>query len=120
LILSAALSPSNDIRAWEDIEIVFLCDERVDISDGISRETRNYAELGFADQRSGKPNLAWVMLRDLAEGRGIIRDAATTDGWSMVERRMLEIRKTLRKHFGIATCRWRIDIEADFMAVAET
>jgi hypothetical protein len=89
---------------WEDIEISFLSDERVQIRNGPQPETRNYAELGFEDRRNGKPNRAWLMLRDLAEMRGIIRYPTKTCGvWSKVEKRMQEIRKALRQHFGIST-----------------
>jgi hypothetical protein len=42
---------SNAAKAatWEEIEILFLSDERVQILNGTNRETRNYAEFGFAD-----------------------------------------------------------------------
>jgi hypothetical protein len=93
---------------WATIEILFLSDERVQIRNGVHTETRNYAELGFADRRiergkEAKPNLAWVILRALAEQNGIIRDGSKTGvAWPKVEKRMQFIRKALRKHFGIA------------------
>ena len=92
---------------WGAIEILFLSDERVQIRNGAQTETRNYAELGFADRRvergKTKPNLAWVTLRAMAELNGIIRDGAKTGAdWSKVEKRMQNIRKAFRKHFGIA------------------
>jgi hypothetical protein len=92
---------------WDAIEITFLSDERVQIRNGANTETRNYAELEFADLRVGrgkpKPNLAWATLRAMAEQNGVIRDGAKTGAdWPKVERRMQEIRKALRKHFGIA------------------
>jgi hypothetical protein len=99
----------NRSRAdWDAIEISFLSDERVQISKGRNTETRNYAELGFADRRAKgsqpKPNLAWATLRAMAEQNGIIRDGAKTRAaWPKVEKRMQVIRKALRKHFGITT-----------------
>jgi hypothetical protein len=92
---------------WDAIEIVFLSDERVQIRNGAKSETRNYAELGFADRRAKrgepKPNLAWVTLRAMAEEHGIIRDGAKTGAaWPMVEKRMQDIRRAFRRHFGIA------------------
>lgn len=88
--------------SWQSIEVSFLSTERVQIRNGTETETRNYSELGFADRRNGKPNLAWVTLRTLAEERGIIRDAGKTGGdWPKVEKRMQEIRRALRKHFSI-------------------
>ena len=61
-------------ESWQAIEISFLSDERVQIRCGPQIETRNYGELvGFADRRNGKPNQAWVMLRAMAEAKGLIR-----------------------------------------------
>ena len=89
---------------WDTIEISFLSDERVQIRNGPDIETYNYNELGFEDSRNGKPNQAWVTLRVLAVERGIIRDATKTGGtWPKVEKRMQEIRKALRNHFGISS-----------------
>jgi hypothetical protein len=64
----------------------------------------NYAELGFADGRNGKPNRAWITLRALAEQRGIVRTPTKPgQSWSDVEKRMQEIRKLLREHFCVST-----------------
>jgi hypothetical protein len=88
---------------WETIEISFLSDERVQIGNGTDTETRNYSELGFSDGRTGKPNQAWVILRALAEERGVIRDGMKTGlAWPKIEKRMQDIRKVLRKNFGIS------------------
>jgi hypothetical protein len=93
--------------SWQAIEISFLSDERVQIRNGTNIETHNYGELGFADRRAKrgkpKPNQAWVTLRAMAEQDGIIRDGAKTSAaWPRVEKRIQEIRRVLRKHFGIA------------------
>jgi hypothetical protein len=96
-------SSNAGVATWDTIEISFLSDERVQIRHGTISETRNYAEFGFDDKRSGKPNQAWVALRALAEQRGVIKDAAKMpQPWSKVEKRIQEIRKVLRKHFGIS------------------
>ncbi len=92
--------------SWRDIEISFLSDERVQIRNGTTTETRNYGELEFADRRAKqgkpKPNQAWMTLRAMAEQNGIIRDGAKTGAsWPKVEKRIQEIRKVLRKHFSI-------------------
>jgi hypothetical protein len=61
-----------------------------------------YNELGFEDRRTGKPKQAWVTLRTLAEQRGLIRQPTKEHPrWSVVEKRMQEIRKILRKQFQI-------------------
>jgi hypothetical protein len=88
--------------AWEAIEIVFLSDERVQIRNGGNRETRNYADFGFADGRNENPNQAWKILRALA-AEGVIRDEKDAGlPWTKVEKQIQEIRKILRKHFGIS------------------
>jgi hypothetical protein len=89
---------------WEDIEILFLSDERVQIRNGGNRETRNYAEFGFADGRTRNPNQAWEALRVLAAQRGVIRDGAALNlPWPKVEKRIQEIRRLLREHFHISS-----------------
>ena len=81
--------PKIEVEAsWEQIEITFLSDERVQIRRGKSIETRNYAEFGFQDGRNQIPNRAWETLRRFGELRGIIRDG--TEGhqpWPKVEKR---------------------------------
>jgi hypothetical protein len=97
---------SSEAKAmtWEAVDISFLSDERVQIRNGNVIETRNYAELGFDDHRNGKPNRSWSFLRALAKYDGIIRDARNmSEDWSKVEKRIQEIRRRLRKHFGISS-----------------
>jgi hypothetical protein len=84
---------------WEDIQIIFLSDHRIQISTQSLNETLNYAEMGFIDDRNKTPNTAWKALRELAESGGRIR---TGSNWSKVEKRMQEIRKVFREQFGIS------------------
>jgi len=89
-------------RSWNNIEISFLSDERVQIRDGQKSETRNYAEFGFEDGRSEKPNLAWETLRTLAEQNGTLRQPTRQhETWPHVEKRIQDIRKVLRQYFDI-------------------
>jgi hypothetical protein len=102
----AAYNPGNRANEaepkWESIEISFLSDERVQVSNGKNQATYNYDELGFGDGRNGRPNQSWVTLRDMAEANGLIRDGAKTGAaWTKVEKRIQEIRRVLRRHFGI-------------------
>lgn len=85
---------------WDTVEIRFLSDERVQIRTGTNAETRNYAEFGFEDGRSGKPNRAWAMLRWLAEHDGAAKHGGEEKAWAKVEKRVEEIRRVLRAHFG--------------------
>jgi hypothetical protein len=93
----------TNAASWDAIKISFLSDVRVQIHNGANTETCNYAELGFKDGRTGNPNQAWLTLRAMAQQNGIIRDGLKTGAaWPKVEKRMQEIRKVLRKHFGVA------------------
>jgi hypothetical protein len=90
-------------RKWQDIEILFLSDDRVQIH--IRKkpaETLNYAEFGFQDNRTKNPNTAWIALRQIAQRNGIIR-TQTEAGvhWVKFEKRVQEIRKVLRNYFKI-------------------
>ena len=96
--------PNAGALTWEQVEISLLSDHRVQIKAGDRTYSMNYAEMGFADDRSKNANKAWLMLLALARQRGVIRTGAEADGqpWPKVERRMQEIRKVLRQHFRIS------------------
>lgn len=86
---------------WEEIEISFLSDERVQVTIGTHMESRNYDEMGFASKKNGTPVLAWKTLRVMAEAGGVISVASDGRKWANVEKRMQEIRKVLRDRFGL-------------------
>jgi hypothetical protein len=96
---------SGDTRIpWEQIEIRFLSDHRVQVRKGTENETLNYCEFGFEDSRSGKPSMAWELLLTLAKERGILRDGRTAgQPWQKVEKRIQEIRKVFRNRFGLTS-----------------
>lgn len=102
-VKAEAAAESEMPKSWQEIEIAFLSDERVEIcSSGNSRKTCNYAELGFEDRRSGKPNRAWVALRELAHGTGTIPTAKIQGKeLAQLQKRIEEIREKLRGHFKI-------------------
>jgi hypothetical protein len=89
---------------WSDIQVVFLSDDRVQIYvEKKPCETMNYADFGFADLRTGNPNLAWEALRTLAEEGGRITNTNRLGVlWSKFEKRVQEIRAILRQYFGIS------------------
>lgn len=101
---SANSAQDGQSKAWPEIEIAFLSDERIEICSRGERKTCNYGELGFEDRRSGKPNRAWVMLRQLAQSTGEL-PTANIQGKQLaqVQKRIEEIRGKLREHFGIET-----------------
>jgi hypothetical protein len=88
--------------SWQEIEIAFLSDERVEIRSGTnSRTTYNYGELGFEDRRNGKPSLAWARLRELARRSGDMPRPLAGKGRAAAQKRIEEIREKLRSHFKI-------------------
>ena len=89
------------IEKWEDLEISFLSDTRVQFRAGKEVASLNYQELRFVDRRSGKPNGAWIEFRNLAESNGNLRNTSNTRGpWREAEKRIQELRKRLRSCFG--------------------
>jgi hypothetical protein len=87
---------------WEDVEISFISDERVNTMCGTETQTCNYAEMGFRDKRSGKPNQAWVLLRAFAEAKGVMPEASRSGKeFLAVEKRFERLRQALKKHFQI-------------------
>lgn len=101
--VGASRSNLSGANTWDAIAIRFLSDERVQIRNGTTGQTLNYAEFGFEDKRNGKPTQAWALLRLLAEKDGLIRSAAeAAQPWPKVEKRIQEIRGVFRTHFRIA------------------
>jgi hypothetical protein len=88
--------------SWQEIEIAFLSDERVEIRSGSnSRTTYNYGELGFEDRRNGKPSQSWVILRELAKCSGDMPRPLAGKPRAAAQKRIEEIREKLRSHFKI-------------------
>ena len=86
---------------WQDIELRFLSEERVQIITRGNLTTHNYAELGFEDLRNGAPNSAWETLSFGSKEGEIGPDLDSRAGAHKVEKRIQEIRKILRGHFSI-------------------
>ena len=89
--------------SWQEIEIAFLSDERIEICSGGSRTTYNYAEFGFADRRSQKPIQAWAILREMSSSdrNGTIPRPLPGKDKTTIQKRIEEIREKLRGHFKI-------------------
>jgi len=102
-VVKRAVRLEHLARKWEDIEISLISDERVEIRIGNKIETRNYAEMGFQDRRTGKQNLLWTILQALARLEGTIPiDARSGQEWLAVEKRIGRMKKVLQKLFGMS------------------
>jgi hypothetical protein len=95
--------PGAKARAWEEVEIRFLSDNRVQVKAGVQSEPLTYAEFGFEDGRSKTPTLAWRTLRCLAEAGGTIKRTENGRTGAKLEKRIQQIRTTLRKRFQLET-----------------
>jgi len=85
--------------SWSEVTICFISDERVQITTGTATETRNYTEMGFASKKNGTAVQAWEVLRVFARKSGAIQIAADSRQWAVLEKRVQEIRKTLKALF---------------------
>jgi hypothetical protein len=95
-------APRLRARRWEDIEIVFLSELKVQIAvNSQLQPPQNYAEMGFENKKNRNPNVAWAALCELARLGGVYRIAANGRQWSQIEKRMQEIRKIFRHRFSL-------------------
>jgi hypothetical protein len=101
-------TPKPPPLTWQEISVIFLSDERVQVKRRGQLETLNYAEFGFADGRNGKPDRAWIVLRELSGRDGVLPKPQPGRGasellkdWDSIGKRIQTIRDRLRKHFGI-------------------
>ena len=86
------------------MRISFLSDERVRVQVRKQVETRNYAEMGFEDMRSGKPNQGWHLLRKLVVNEGVLTDSSRRGKeFIAMEKGVERLRRGLRQHFGISS-----------------
>lgn len=93
---------SDKATRWEDIQIRFTSEHRVQITINQCNTVLTYEEMGFSDRRTSNPNLAWRMLCKMAENRGMLRDPQTAGAsWTSVEKCIQTIRKKLRDRYGI-------------------
>lgn len=118
--------PEPPPLAWDkEVSIIFLSEERIQVKRGDQFSTMNYAEFGFEDKRNGKPDQAWVLLRAMAENKGVLqkperrvpeavlKTARDRDKelhralevqareWAKTQKHVETIRKRLREHFQI-------------------
>lgn len=85
---------------WGNITIQFLDFTRVVILAGKHRHDTNYADMGFNDGRSNKPNQQWTFLRVLGQRGGEITwsDPKSASKWKKTKELLA---KTLKEYFPI-------------------
>lgn len=105
----SSLPTERRLATWKDVGIEFTSDHRVQVKVKADTYSKNYLEMGFENRKTGTPNLAWLTLRILAQKGGAIPVAFSQR--KKLEKRIQEIRKTLRAHF--ATARFEIPLKPD-------
>ncbi len=98
---AAIIRSGTRISAWSDLIIIFISEHRVQIQMPTGTETKNYAEMGFEDGRSGKPTKAWETLQELSGSNGSIEDVKSRHDRSELEKRIQKIRRILRSEFSM-------------------
>jgi hypothetical protein len=95
-----AIFPTPTGAGWEDIEIRFLGDHRLEADAFQERAVFNYVEAGFEDRRNGNPNSAWILLRELAKAGGCFeRPLVVSEKLAKVEKAVQSLRNCLKKLF---------------------
>jgi hypothetical protein len=91
-------------RNWDELEIRFLSDHRIQYSIAGKAKTLNYGDIGFVDNRTGNPNLSWKMLLNFAQGGGIwpvpVRNSSEFERQTKIVQRL---GAALKKYFGLST-----------------
>lgn len=89
-------------RNWPEIKVTFMNDHTVRVSVRTQTCNHEYPALGFADNRSGKPNSAWAALLELAKSGGSLQQPNPGKGRSSTEKAIQALRKQLK-------ILWKID-----------
>jgi len=101
--VNSRMTPEFVVSSWQDVKISFFNEHSVEITAGSATVIRDFASLGMAHKRSGKPTLAWVTLHELAKANGLIsRPTEKSSDWRTVEKRFQELRRWLRRVFNIS------------------
>jgi hypothetical protein len=85
-------------RGWEEVEIQFLSPKSIYFHSPTRTGSYNFAERGFCDRRSDKPNRAWFVLQLFARHDGKLTEAPD---WPKVEKQVQNLRRILRTQFQI-------------------
>jgi len=92
------------VSQWSDLEISFFNEHSVQLTVGSTNLIREYGEMGMSNNKNGKPNLAWQTLHALALSNGVLdRPPRRATTWTIVEKRMQELRAWLRANFALSS-----------------
>ena len=101
-----SVEPGVENLTWGSMRFRFIDEHTVQVTIGDRLQPpQGYEKMGFADGRTKNPKLAWKALLELAKLGGTISTVPKfcdwARDWKSLEKRMEELRKTLRKHFKV-------------------
>jgi len=85
---------------WKDVEIRFLDEHNVHIKGGNKTAIADYEGLGFSNEKSKKPNLAWNFLLQMAKNKGetLQIPSPVPDNIKQIKRQISDFLKKLFKN----------------------
>jgi len=85
---------------WHDVTIRFLDERNVHIQGGTKTAVADYEALGFSDDKSKKPNLAWTFLLGMAKNNGETEkiESPVPDNVKQLKRQISDFFKKLFKN----------------------
>jgi len=98
--VSAPMFPTPPGTAWSGLRIRFIDGERLTVFCGRLEETYNFSQMGMVHPRSAEPTKQWKLLRDLAEGHGVL-DVRTKKEIAVISTQKKRLNQALTTFFGI-------------------
>ena len=86
---------------WEEISIDFLDGSQVNVEARGKRHRYDFSEMGFKDDRTGEPNIAWKMLHILAQTNAVLQRPRGEER-SAFRKRKESLANYLKGFFGIS------------------
>lgn len=90
--------PTPSGTQWHEVKISFIDNENVSIKIRDVSQRKNYAEMGFKDQRTCKPVKSWNILLDFSEKECL---KYSQNSKSKTEKAVEDLRKRLKSYFCI-------------------
>lgn len=92
--------PTPSGAKWSELKISFLDEENVSITIKTITKRVNYAEMGFKDKRTSKPNKSWKVLLGFALRCGQLNNYDTKEK-GKIEKSIQRLEEALIKYFNI-------------------
>jgi hypothetical protein len=92
--------PHFQSTPWHDVTFRFLDERNVLMQGGVKTATADYEALGFSDDKSKKPNLAWTFLFGMAKNNGETKEIPSPipDNIKQIKRQISDFFKKLFKN----------------------